>query len=174
MEVKVSKIMPGKRKLLEEPREAFVLKSEESTEVTKTVSVTIPDFTKKIDDLDNKKKLIKGPKFKVGEKEFSFLIFPEHLKGFIAVYLANNNFEPIETSFVLKHESGVAVCENREIVNFGGSRKFLSHADYKKWAEDHGDVFRVEVEITLHVEQGNPEPEWETIPRKRYVVLFFS
>ena len=43
--------------------------------------------------------------------------------------------------------------------------------DYKKWAEDHGDVFTVEAEITLHVDEGNPEPEWETIPRKRYVFL---
>ena len=159
--------MPGKRKLLEEPREDFVLKSEESIEVTKTVSVTIPDFTKKIDDFDNKKKPIEGPKFKVGEKDFSFLIFPEHLKGLIAVYLVNNNLENIETSFVLKHESGVAVCENREIGNLGGSRKFLSHADYKKWAEDHGDVFKIEAQITLYVEQGNSEPEWETVPKKR-------
>ena len=28
-----------------------------------------------------------------------------------------------------------------------GADKFLSHVAYKKWAEDHGDVFRVEVEI---------------------------
>ena len=87
------------------------------------------------------------------------------MEGFIAVYLANNNLENIETSFVLKHESGVAVCENKEIVKLAGSRKFLSHADYKKWAEDHGDVFKVEAEITLHVEQGNSEPEW--FPKKR-------
>ena len=46
--------------------------------------------------------------------------------------------------------------------------KFLSHVAYKKWAEDHGDVFSVEVKITLHVEEKNPEPEWETISKKRY------
>ena len=33
----------------------------------------------------------------------------------------------------------------------------------------HGDVFKVEVKITLHVEEKNPEPEWETISKKRYV-----
>ena len=38
----------------EEPPEDFVLKAEESTEVTKTVSVAIHDFTKKIDDVENK------------------------------------------------------------------------------------------------------------------------
>ena len=169
MEVKISKM-----NLSEEPGEVFVLKSEESTKVTKTVTVEIHDFTKKIDDIDNKKKEIKGPKFKVGEKEFYISIYPEdHHDGssHIAVYLSNPSKDKIKASYMFKHDSGTEMGAINQEIDAGddgkGPSKFLSHVDYKKWAEDHGDVFRVEVEITLHVEQGNPEPEWETVPRKR-------
>ena len=37
--------------------------------------------------------------------------------------------------------------------------EFLSHAAYKEWAKDHGDVFRVEVKVTLHVEKP---AQWTT------------
>ena len=164
-------MMSAKRK---PSKEVFVLKSKESVEETVIKIVEIHDFTKRIDDLENKKKPIEGPKFKVGEKDFNIDIYPEDLREgstHIGVSLCNLNAEKIKASFSVKHESGVKkVAKNREILaeGFGfGFPKFLSHVAYKKWAEEHGDVFKVEAEITLPVEEGNPEPEWETIPRKR-------
>ena len=75
---------------------------------------------------------------------------------------------------MVKHKSGEeSVIKNQEIDRFMRYRvpKFLSHVAYKKWAEDHGDVFSVEVKITLHVEEKIREPEWETISKKRFVLL---
>ena len=162
---------------ISEPGEEFVLKAEESTEVTKTVSVAIHDFTKKIDDVENKKKPIESPMFKVGEKEFCLAIYPEGKSSegstHIVVYLNNLNEEKIKASYIFKHESGVKkVLNNKELKagkGKGHGSHFLSHEAYKKWAEDHGDVFKVEAEIT-HVEEGNPAPEWESNPRMRYVL----
>ena len=154
--------MAAKRKF---PDEDFVLKKEESAEETKTVSVTIHDFIKRIDDVEP----IDGPVFRIGEKEFCLDIFPEYSPGQIGVFLANVNEENITVSIIFKHESGrEKVYKTREIDEDGfESTNFLSHVAYKKWAEDHGDVFKVEAEITLHVGNPEAEPEWETIQRKR-------
>ena len=157
-----------------EPGLDFVRKVKESTEVTRTVSVTISEFSKEIDDLDNKKEAIEGPKFKVGEREFSINIYPEDsdYNPSIGVYLNNQSKEKIKASYIFNHESGVKVNFTNQEIDVGhdyGEDEFLSHVAYKKWAEDHGDVFKVEAEITLHVD----EAEWETIPRNRYVLFFF-
>ena len=34
-----------------------------------------------------------------------------------------------------------------------GDREFLSQEEYKEWAKNHGDVFRIEVKITVTVER---------------------
>ena len=163
--------MSAKRK---PSKEVFVLKSKASVEESVIKIVEIHDFSKRIDDLENKKKLIGGPKFKVGEKEFNIAIYPEDPEdpGHISVFLCNLNGEKIKASISLKHESGVKRA-GKTADGSGGFRnsigfsKFLSHVAYKKWAEEHGDVFKVEAKITLHVEEGNPEPEWETVAKKR-------
>ena len=57
----------------------------------------------------------------------------------------------IKTSFSMKHESGVKMdYPDKKLGERSGygADKFLSHVAYKKWAGDHGDVFRVEVKIT--------------------------
>ena len=165
--------MSAKRKL---PDEVFILKKEESVEVTKTVFVEIHEFTKRIDDVKNKKNRIECPMFKVGEGEVHIDIHPENkTEDHIGVYVYNSynsiSNGKMKLSFILKHESGVEFDTKNQVMEVGEGRgwdEFLSHVDYKKWAEDHGDVLKVECEITLHVEEGNPEPEWETIPKKRY------
>lgn len=110
-------------KLSEDPDEVFVLKAEESTEETKTVIVEIHDFSKRIDDLVNKKKPIDGPKFKVGGKELSIQIYPEDWHDdssiYIGVYLRNHNKEKIKPSFILKHESGVKKAFENQEINVG-------------------------------------------------------
>lgn len=129
-------------------------KIEESVGVTKTVTFEIPDFTEKIDDTENKKNSIASPKFKVCGKEFYICVYPEDYRDgstHIAVYLHNPSDEKIKTIYQFKHESGVKF--NRKVREIDarsgiGHDKFLSHVAYKKWAEDHGDIFRVEVEIT--------------------------
>ena len=83
------------------PEEVFVLKKEESVEVTKTVIVEIHEFTKRIDDEEKKKKPIEGPMFKVGEKKFNISVYPEDNRDgstHIAVYLNNLNEEKIKVS----------------------------------------------------------------------------
>ena len=167
--------MSAKRKL---PDEDFVLKSGDSTEVTKTVSVTIHDFIKRIDDLENKKKPIEGPDFCVGGKKFRIVIYPEDEDedDQIGVYLRNLNEEKIKVSNTFKNEPmGEMDNQDQEIDPYGGDGtcEFLSHEKYKKWAEDHGDVFKVEAEITLRVLVDNPEPTWETFKRKRFVFYFY-
>ena len=167
--------MPAKRKHPDEAGEDFVLKAGESTEVTKAVSVTIHDFIKKIDDLENSK-FITCPNFYVAGKKLSINIYLEEGDDHIVVFLFNRNDEKIKASCTFKHESGRygqdPIFKDQEIEpNEGhGIGEFLSHEDYKKWAEGHGDVFRVEAEITLHLQDGNPEPVWETFPRKRFVL----
>ena len=144
-------------RLLNEPEEDFELKAEK-IEVNKTVRVAIHDFDKRIDDQENKKKVIISPKFKVGETSLTVHVHPqdyrEDSKEAIAVYLHNEGKDKITASFTLKHASGVEVIfENKEInADSGfGSPEFLSHAAYNKWAGDHGDVFLVEVNVT-HME----------------------
>ena len=80
---------------MEPSSEDFDLKVKAET----TFSVSIPDFSKEIDDVENKKKSNKGPKFKVGEKEFIIAIKPENLRGdgsHIGVYQDNLNEEKIK------------------------------------------------------------------------------
>ena len=151
---------------MEPSSEDFVLKVKAET----TVSVSIPEFSKKIDDVENKKEPIDGPKFKVGDKDFSISVYPEDNRDgstHTAVYMKNLNEEKIRVNFSLNHESGKKTDHECEIEAGHGKGRgnFLSHVAYKKWAEDHGDVFNIEAKITLLSPDGNPEPEWETVQR---------
>ena len=147
----------AKKRLLKEQEEMFVLNAEK-VEVTKTVHVEIQDFTKKIDDEENKKKRIISPKFKVGDTSFTVQVYPqdwrEDSKEYIAVYLKNEEKEKVTAAYSFKHAlfTTVVTRENRELEAGDGlgSANFLSHKAYKEWAKDHGDVFKVEVKITLH------------------------
>ena len=150
----------AKKRLLKEQEEMFVLNAEK-VEVTKTVHVEIQDFTKKIDDEENKKKRIISPKFKVGDTSFTVRVYPqqhwkENFGESIAVCIDNEEKENVIATVTFKHASGAKrTFKNKEMTANGGWGffNFLSHETYKNWAKDHGDVFKLEVEITLHVKK---------------------
>ena len=148
----------AKKRQLNDQAEMFVLNAE-IVEVNKTVHVEIHNFIKKIDDEKNKKNQILCPKFKVGDTILSIAVYPqdanENSDGYIGVYLMNEENEKITATATFKHASGVEKTKkNMEMPAKTGSgrAKFLSHKAYKEWAKDHGDVFKVEVKITLHTQ----------------------
>ena len=152
-------------KLSGEMEDIFVLKTEK-TDKNKTVKVEIHDLIKMIDHQEDKKKRIVSPQFKVGDTSLTVQVYPhdwrENSKEFIAVYVNNKGKNKITATFTLKHASGVVkTFKNQEIKakTVFGDTEFLSHAAYMEWAEDHGDVFRVEVKVTLHVEKP---AQWTT------------
>ena len=142
-------------------KEAFELRAEKIEE-KKTVDIAIHDFTKRIDDQDNKKKGIFSPMFTVGDTSLKVCVHPQDWRDdsaeYIAVYLYNEEKENVTATFTVRHASGIESEVNNgkdEMKPKGGygDNKFLSHEAYKEWAKDHGDVFKVELEITLHVEK---------------------
>ena len=148
--------MANKRQLNDQA-EMFVLNAE-IVEVNKTVYVEIHNLIKKIDDEKNKKNGILCPKFKVGDTSLSIAVYPQDSEGYIGVYLINEENEKITATATFKHASGVEKTKkNMEMPAKTGSgrAKFLSHKAYKEWAKDHGDVFKVEVKITLHNEKAH-------------------
>ena len=155
-------------------KEVFVLKRKSlADKETKTVGFEIHDFTGMIEESKNKSKIqspIKSPNFKIGEKKLYITIYPDLIgNGYISAYLCNLNKEEVKVSYTLKHESRENLTHEEKDLKAGhlcGSL-YMSHVSYKKWAEDHGDVFKVEAEITLHEQDENTEPKWETIFKKR-------
>ena len=147
----------AKRKLSDEPNRKFVHKTEWS-EVTETICVEIQNFTEKIDNLDNKKKLINSPKFTLAGNELSVCVYPEDNREnsgeFIGVYLNNDTKESITVTATFESSDGEKFFMKRRLIKAGGGRgrgKFLSHDVYKKWARDNEDIFSLEVKVTLHV-----------------------
>ena len=150
----------AKKRQLNDQAEMFALNAE-IVEVNKTVYVEINNLIKKIDDEKNKKNGILCPKFKVGDTSLSIAVYPqdenENSEGYIGVYLINEENEKITATATFKHALGVEKTnKNVEMPAKTGSgrAKFLSHKAYKELAKDHGDVFKVEVEVTTHEEKG--------------------
>ena len=152
-----------KRKLSDEPDRKFVHETSWS-EVTETICVKIKDFSEKIDDLENKKKTIKSPRFVLAGKSLSVGVYPEDFhensEKFISVYLNNYSKENITATLNFKSSTGAG--ENRTIkkrmISAGegrGHRHFLSHSDYKKWARENPDIFSLEVKVTLFVKNDS-------------------
>ena len=148
-----------KMRQVHEAQEDFEFKAEE-TEVVKTVNIAIHDFTKRIDDQENKKKKFPSPEFKVGDTSFTVQVYPqdwrEDSQEYIAVYLSNEGKEKVIATYTFKHASGVEKTLENRVFEAGkgfGSAEFLSHKAYKEWAKDQEDVFRVEVKINLRVEK---------------------
>ena len=135
-----------------------VIEMTEEIEYKKSVSITIHDFTKRIDDEENKKKKIVSSRFKVGETSLTVGVYPqyneENSKENIGVYLRNEEEENVTATYTFKHASGEEFTLKNQVIraNTGfGTPEFLSHEAYKKWAKKRGDVFKLEVKITLHV-----------------------
>ena len=146
----------AKRKLSDETDLKFVHETKWSEE-TKTIGVEIKDFLVKIDDLENKKKPIKSPSFKLAGKELYVSIYPQekNSREFISVVLHNKSKESVTVTVTFKSSSGGKYSRKKCLIEAGlglGLGNFLSHDDFKKWARENDDIFRLEVEVTLHVE----------------------
>ena len=149
----------AKRRLSDEADLKFVHEAKWSEE-TKTIGVEIKDFLVKIDDLENKKKPIHSPSFKLADKELGVYVYPgvyrrENSGEFISVYLANKSKESVTVTVTFKSSSGGKYSRKKCLIEAGlglGLGNFLSHDDFKKWARENDDIFRLEVEVTLHVE----------------------
>ena len=148
----------SKRKLFEDVDELFV--KNRGTSVTKTVGIEIPDFLDKIE----KKVEVKSPRFKLAGVEFYILVIPGFSETkFIYVGLFNCSDEDQTTSVTFTDESGVD--KSLKMYPFGandhdGFVEFLSHEEYKAWAKDHDDVFKVKVRVTLHQKEESAEDGW--------------
>ena len=156
----------AKRKLSDEPDILFVHEAPGS-DVTKTISVKIKDFTKKMDDLENNKKPIDSPKFTMASKELYIKVCPGGYPGphnsgkFISVYLSHQCKESISVTANLKAAGVNGNCKNQEI-NVGqmaGFHEFVSHVDFRKWAKENEDVFSLEATVTLHIQGAS---HWTT------------
>ena len=138
-----------------ETNELFVLKTKWLKETTKK-TIEIHDFINKIEDQDNNKKKIVSPKFKIAGVEFSIWVYTDESRndapGFIGVYLHNYSNED-QMSSVTAKGSGVEASWEMTKVPAGkgfGRKKFMTHEKYREWAKVHGDVFKLDVVVTLH------------------------
>ena len=91
--------------------------------------------------------------FSVGGAEFNIDVCPEYDEdpGYIGVYLWNHTNEDQLTSVKIRHASGVEKSWEKKVVeatsNWGYSQ-YMSHKDYKTWANKNEDVFKLEVSVT--------------------------
>ena len=144
---------------VEDVDELFV-KTKIKTSEIKIVGIEIPDFLDKIE----KKVEVKSPRFKLAGVEFYILVIPGFSETkFIYVGLFNCSDEDQTTSVTFTDESGVD--KSLKMYPFGandhdGFVEFLSHEEYKAWAKDHEDVFKVKVRVTLHQKEESAEDGW--------------
>ena len=144
--------------------EAFVLKTHSISETTKK-TIAIHDFSQKIDKY--KSRDIISPKFKLAGIDFSIDVIPEsciriewrEVIPYIGVYLSNYSDEEQMFSFTVKPASGGTWRGEKFMVGAGERwalvEKVLSHKKYMKWSKDNGDVFKLEVLLTLHRTEGD-------------------
>ena len=159
----------SKRKLFEDVDELFVKTKGTSvtknvkntwTSVTKIVGIEIPAFLEKIE----KGEQVESPRFKLAGVEFSIVVFSTKRTKFVYVEpsLANRSDEDQTTSVTFTDESGVERSWQMEPLgakDYDGFPNFLSYEDYKTWAKDHGDVFKVKAKVTLHQKRKTTEDE---------------
>ena len=147
-----------------ETDELFVLKTKWIKETTKK-TIEIHDFLKKIED---DKKGIQSPKFKLAGVEFAIDVYPNNIVNgspdYIGVFLFNYSGEDQTISMTVKEASGLENLDlEMDIVETGrgwGFHQFLTHEKYRAWAKDNGDVFKLRAEVTVHTKVDTAEDGW--------------
>ena len=156
----------AKRKLPDEPEheEVYVLKTtdaEETKTITKSVSLEIPDFMERMSE--EEENVIKSIKFKVGEKDFSIMFYRLSDRFFrVCVYSQNN--DKINATVTIK----VPGIEINETLNLEWSymeniatSPLISLDKYRKLAEENEGVIKVDVQITLRVQEPERKSVWK-------------
>ena len=136
--------------------ESFVLKTHSIPETTKK-TIAIHDFSLKM-KIEPIYKYISSPKFKLAGIDFSIDVIIRF--DDIGVYLHNYSNEEQMFSFTVKEASGGMWRGEKFMVGKRGNgralvEKVLSHKKYIKWSKDNGDVFKLEVLLTLHRTEGD-------------------
>ena len=165
-----------KRKLVDdEVDEVFVLQKKQELTITKTVSFSIPDFVEKIDENDEniRRKAVKTPSFKLGELNFHCYVYPEYHKeeedyGYVGFFLHNGNEEDVNLSMKILEAPGpvdktmtleAVTIEANKSWGWGG---YMDHEEYREWARENGDVFKIKAKVTLHLKEGY-SGRWTTL-----------
>ena len=138
-----------------EDDENFEFKREITTSSKKTI--TIKDFLQLIENESLKQKKMISPQFYIAGVVFSIHVYPDNSgrggPGFVGIYLSNDSDEDQITSISVKKASGEEVSWEMQKVLFSNSHgfyEFLSHENYREWANEHGDVLKLEVVVTVH------------------------
>ena len=145
-----------KRKLVDsDADEVFVLKKKQEVTASKTVSITIPDFLVEINDENTKKKQIESPTFKIGDKKFALKVYAGS-RHVILVGIITFNNEEVVLSGECKEYPTPALVYSPQAQRSGFMPCFrMAPDDYKQWAAHHGDVFKLTVTVTLHLQEGS-------------------
>ena len=135
--------------------EVFVLETKSTTSETKTVMVEIHDFTKKIENEQNKHKPIDSPSFNMVGKKLAVRVYPEEAREDspgVGVYLMNQNKEQITATATIATKIKNWTMPKGEIEpgEGRGYACFLTHEEYRKWHKENDDIFKLKVNITLH------------------------
>ena len=119
------------------------------------VEFKVPELLKKISDEDKKTDFVRSsPRFNLNGVELCIIVCPDYKSsGFIGVALYNISDQDQMISATFKTSALVgSFCLDRKIIpawhNYGYDN-FLSHDEYKKWAQENGDVFKLEVSVSL-------------------------
>ena len=120
-------------------------------------TIKFNDFLQLIEDESKNMDKIRSPKFRLAGDDFSIDVYPDNSandwSGSIGVYLHNYGNEDQTISISVKESTGEKESLEMEEVEAGDRLEvplILSHSDYREWAEDHGDVFKLEVMVTVH------------------------
>ena len=149
----------SKRKKYEDVDELFVKKLTRTSE-TKTIALEIPEFLKKIAGNET----VTSPKFRLAGVEFCIFVKPGTRKVLVGLVNCNIANEDQTASVTFTEESGKERIREMDKVSVC-CVQFMSHEEYKAWAKDHGDVFKLKARVTLHQEINTAEGGWI-----RYVV----
>jgi len=115
---------------------------------TKTMFIESHKFLEKI----HEKRKISFPKFKLLETEF-FVRIEFKYSDYISVYLHQHSQQIQTVSYTFEDESGVKKGITSDKINAGkgrGLREFRSVENYRAWAGQNEDVFRLKATVTLH------------------------
>ena len=145
------------KRLLEDVDHLFVGKPTWTSETT-TVGLEIPDFLKKIEKKEN----VMSPRFKISGVKFYMRVAPGlDDPEFVGVDLIIDSEEVLTISGSFLEGTGASISWEMTEMKIGwGCPEFLSHEDFKAWAKNHGDVFKLKATITLHQKGNTTGDDW--------------
>ena len=131
-----------------------MLKKKQEVTASKTVSITIPDFLVEIDDENTEQ--IRSPIFKIRGKKIGLAVFPGFKNGILVGFKAFNNEEVVLSAECKEYPTPACLYEAaHQARRSSGPCFWMTRDNYKKWAKDHGDVFKLTVTVTLHLQEGS-------------------